>query len=66
MANSYFSICASHVSLIRRLTDTFPVQMRTMKANYKNDAGDIDIIRPLCYVRESQTREFSYTAGLPV
>lgn len=37
-----------------------------MKANYLNDAGDISIIRPLCYVRESMTREFSYSAGLPV
>jgi hypothetical protein len=37
-----------------------------MKASYMNDAGDIAIIRPLCYVRESMTREFSYSAGLPV
>lgn len=41
-------------------------QIRTMKASYMNDAGDIAIIRPLCYVRESMTREFSYSAGLPV
>jgi tRNA 2-thiocytidine biosynthesis protein TtcA len=41
-------------------------QLRTMKAHYRNDAGDLRIIRPLVYVRERQTREFASSAGLPV
>jgi len=41
-------------------------QLRTMKAHYLNDAGDIRIIRPLVYVRERQTREFALQAGLPI
>ncbi len=41
-------------------------QLRTMKAHYLNDAGDIRIIRPLVYVRERQTREFASQAGLPI
>jgi tRNA(Ile)-lysidine synthase TilS/MesJ len=41
-------------------------QLRTMKAHYLNDAGDIRIIRPLVYVRERQTREFALKAGLPI
>jgi len=41
-------------------------QLRTMKACYQNDAGDVRVIRPLVYVRESQTAEFAESAGLPV
>ncbi len=41
-------------------------QLRTMKAHYLNDAGDIRVIRPLVYVRERQTREFALQAGLPI
>ncbi|MBV2120107.1 MAG: tRNA 2-thiocytidine biosynthesis protein TtcA [Candidatus Thiodiazotropha sp. (ex Ctena orbiculata)] len=41
-------------------------QMRTMKAHYVNDAGDIRIIRPLVYCRETQTGEFAVKAGLPI
>jgi len=41
-------------------------QLRTMKANYINDDGDLRIIRPLVYARERQTREFSISAELPV
>lgn len=41
-------------------------QLRTMKAHYLNDAGDVRIIRPLVYCRERQTAEFAVTAGLPV
>ncbi len=41
-------------------------QLRTMKAHYLNDAGDIRIIRPLVYVRERQTREFAHAAALPI
>jgi tRNA 2-thiocytidine biosynthesis protein TtcA len=41
-------------------------QLRTMKACYTNDAGDVRIIRPLVYVRERQTAAFADDAGLPV
>lgn len=40
--------------------------LRTMKANYVNDAGDIRIIRPLVFVRERQTREFATAMKLPI
>lgn len=40
--------------------------LRTMKAHYLNEAGDIRIIRPLVYVRERQTAAFASAAGLPV
>lgn len=41
-------------------------QMRTMKANYKIDAGDLTVIRPFAYVREQQTRQFAVEAKLPI
>lgn len=41
-------------------------QLRTMKAHYRIDAGDIRVIRPLVYARESQTAAFAASAGLPV
>ncbi|BBP44868.1 tRNA 2-thiocytidine biosynthesis protein TtcA [Thiosulfatimonas sediminis] len=41
-------------------------QLRTMKAHYLNDDGDIRIIRPLVRVRENQTRDFAKSADLPV
>lgn len=41
-------------------------QLRTMKANYTNQDGDIRIIRPMIYVRERQTTEFSQEVALPV
>ena len=41
-------------------------QLRTMKAHYRNDAGDIRIIRPLVYCRETQTAAFARQAELPV
>eukprot|EP00912_Choanoflagellata_sp_UC4_P001244 UC4_evm5s776 len=41
-------------------------KLRTMKACYQNDAGDVRIIRPLCYVRESSLRKFAEESGLPV
>lgn len=41
-------------------------QLRTMKAHYRNDAGDIRVVRPLVYCRETQTRAFARQAGLPV
>ena len=41
-------------------------QLRTMKAHYLNDAGDVRIIRPLCYCRETQTAAFAAQSDLPV
>jgi len=41
-------------------------QLRTMKAHYQNDAGDVRIIRPLAYCRETQTAAFATEARLPV
>ena len=41
-------------------------RLQTMKAHYRNDAGDVRIIRPLVYVRERQLRAFSEAAALPV
>ena len=40
--------------------------LRTMKAHYRNDAGDLRLIRPFVYVRERQLVDFARTAGLPV
>ena len=40
-------------------------QVRTMKANYRIEAGDVSVIRPLLYVREHQTKEFALAAQLP-
>jgi len=37
-----------------------------MKANYTIGSGDIRVIRPLIYVRESATRTFSQAAQLPI
>ena len=44
----------------------FGGQLRTMKAHYKNDNGELRIIRPLVYARERQTAAFSIEAELPV
>jgi len=41
-------------------------QLRTMKACYQNDEGDIRVIRPLVYCRERQTADFARNAALPV
>lgn len=41
-------------------------QLRTMKAHYLIDAGDLRVIRPLVYVRERQTRAYAQALGLPV
>ena len=41
-------------------------KLQTMKAHYVNDDGDLRIIRPLVYVRESRTREFAMSNKLPV
>ena len=41
-------------------------QLRTMKACYTNRDGDVRIIRPLAYVRETQTAAFAANVALPV
>lgn len=41
-------------------------QLKTMKAHYRIDAGDLRVIRPLVRVRERQTADFAKTAALPV
>jgi tRNA(Ile)-lysidine synthase TilS/MesJ len=41
-------------------------RLKTMKAHYVNDAGDIRVIRPLIYVRERQLAAFAESARLPV
>ncbi|KDO22160.1 hypothetical protein SPRG_12658 [Saprolegnia parasitica CBS 223.65] len=41
-------------------------QVRTMKAKYWNDMKDVEIIRPLAYVREEALKDFAYAARLPV
>jgi tRNA(Ile)-lysidine synthase TilS/MesJ len=41
-------------------------RLGTMKAHYTNDAGDVRVIRPLAYVRETQTAAFAASAALPV
>lgn len=41
-------------------------QLRTMKAHYTIDAGDLRVIRPLVYARERVTRDFAKAAELPV
>jgi len=41
-------------------------KLKTMKAHYLNDDGDLRIIRPLVYVRERLTRDFARNNDLPV
>ena len=41
-------------------------KLKTMKAHYQNDDGDLRIIRPLVYVRERLTRDFAHNNELPV
>ena len=40
--------------------------LRTMKANYTIDAGDLRVIRPLVYCREKMFRSFSERGNFPV
>ncbi|KOR29398.1 potassium ABC transporter ATPase, partial [Achromatium sp. WMS2] len=74
-----YSICRQHgynvLALAQHLDDLAESllmsifhggQLRTMKAHYVNDAGDIRIIRPLVYCRERQTTDFAAVAKLPV
>ncbi len=41
-------------------------KLKTMKAHYTNDAGDLRIVRPLAYVREKMLAEFAQENQLPV
>lgn len=41
-------------------------QLRTMKAHYVIDEGDLRVIRPLIYVRERQTASYARECNLPV
>lgn len=41
-------------------------RLKTMKAHYRTDAGDLRVIRPLAYARERQMTDFAAAAGLPV
>lgn len=41
-------------------------RLQTMKAHYRNDAGDVRVIRPLVYARERQLSAFATQAKLPV
>ena len=40
--------------------------LRTMKANYEINAGDLSVIRPMVYCRESLMTEFAKQAKLPI
>ncbi len=40
--------------------------LRTMKANYVIDQGDLKVIRPLVYCREKLFKEFTIKANIPV
>jgi len=40
--------------------------LRTMKAHYEIDAGDLSVIRPLIYCRESLMTDFAKNVKLPV
>ena len=41
-------------------------QLRTMKAHYTIDEGDLRVIRPLIYVRERQTASYAKECNLPL
>lgn len=40
--------------------------LRTMKANYRIDSGDLSVIRPMVYCRESLMTDFAKSANLPI
>jgi tRNA 2-thiocytidine biosynthesis protein TtcA len=48
------------------LSAMFGGRLRTMRAHYVNDEGDVRVIRPFVYVRERQSLAFARTAALPV
>lgn len=41
-------------------------KVKTMKAHYTNDDGDLRIIRPLVYMRERQSRDFVADNNIPI
>ncbi len=41
-------------------------RLRSMRAGYVNDTGDVRVIRPMVYVRERQTAAFARERRLPV
>ena len=41
-------------------------KLKTMKAHYTNDDGDLRVIRPLVYAREKALAEFAQINSLPV
>jgi selenocysteine lyase/cysteine desulfurase/tRNA(Ile)-lysidine synthase TilS/MesJ len=41
-------------------------RLGTMKASYCNDSGDVTVIRPLAYVRETEMRDFANKNNLSV
>ncbi|SEP75787.1 tRNA 2-thiocytidine biosynthesis protein TtcA [Ectothiorhodospira magna] len=41
-------------------------RLKTMKAHYLIEAGDLRVIRPLVYARERRIRDFAHQAALPV
>lgn len=41
-------------------------KLRVMKARYRIDAGDIEVIRPFVYAREKSMRDYAYSTGMPV
>ncbi|RLN50300.1 hypothetical protein BBJ29_008522 [Phytophthora kernoviae] len=41
-------------------------QLRTMKAKYWNNQRDVEVLRPLAYVREVELKKFAYDSRLPV
>ena len=65
-----YCVCHSSSPLVLiftvNLSPLYYDQIRTMKANYAVEAGDVRVIRPLVYVRESMTRDFSVAAHLPI
>jgi tRNA 2-thiocytidine biosynthesis protein TtcA len=44
----------------------FGGSLKTMKAHYVIDAGDLRVIRPLIYARERQTADYARRAGFPL
>ena len=41
-------------------------RLRTMKAHYRIEAGDVRVVRPFAYVREHMTREYAQLTTMPV
>lgn len=41
-------------------------RLKTMKAHYRIESGDLRVIRPLVYARERQIQDFARSAALPI